>query len=294
VRATPYLLVLVSAFTHAWWNYLFKRSGGGQLFIGLSKIGEVVLFLPLFLALGWSDAVTRAGTLFPLALVGAVLTLTNYALLAVAYRRSDLSVVYPVSRGGVLLFIPLLGYAAFGERVSLVGAVSFALIVAGIVVLQLPALNLQSLRSFSRHLTADTGAGFALLAAAAAAGYTVWDKHAVTTMRPFTYFYAYTTLVALVYAAYILRVHGRVAARREWSERGRAIIQVAGLNTVTYLLVLFALQTGTSSYVIALRQLSVAFGALLAWGLLREPLGPARRLGVALILGGSVLVRLAG
>jgi drug/metabolite transporter (DMT)-like permease len=222
-----------------------------------------------------------------------LLTLTNYALLAVAYRKGELSLVYPVSRGGVLLFIPILGYLAFGERVGPVGVVSFVLIVAGIIALQLPALTRESLLAFTRHLTADAAAGFALLAAAAAAGYTVWDKHAVSEMKPFTYFYAYTLLVALAYAAHILRSHGLDAARREWGQRGWPIVQVAVLNTVTYLLVLVALQGGTSSYVIAVRQLSVAFGALLGWRLLREPFGPPRRLGAALILGGSLLVGLA-
>ncbi len=293
MRATPYVLVLVSAFTHAWWNYLFKRHGGGQLFIGLSKVSEAVLFAPVFLVVGWSEATTRAGTVWPLALIGAALTLSNYVLLAMAYRRGELSLVYPVSRGGILLFIPLLGFAAFGERITPVAVVSFGLIVAGMVSLQLPALDLASLRGYARRF-ASGGAGFALLAAAAAAGYTVWDKHAVGAIAPFTYFYAYTALVALAYGGYILRVHGPPAARREWHARGWAILQVAALNTVTYLLVLLALRDGTSSYVIALRQLSIAFGALLAWRLLQEPFGPARRVGVGLIVGGSLLLRLAG
>lgn len=41
---TPYALVVVSAFTHAYWNFLLKKTEGTQVFIGLSKISEVFLF----------------------------------------------------------------------------------------------------------------------------------------------------------------------------------------------------------------------------------------------------------
>jgi uncharacterized membrane protein len=62
------------------------------------------------------------------------------------------------------------------------------------------------------------------------------------------------------------------------------------LNTITYLLILFALRSGHSTQVTALRQLSIAIGACLGWWLLREPANVPRRTGVALILAGAVLV----
>ncbi len=71
------------------------------------------------------------------------------------------------------------------------------------------------------------------------------------------------------------------------------MVRVAAGNTGTYLLVLFALRGETSSYVVGLRQLGVVAGALLGWRLPGEPVGPARRLGVAAISAGCVLVALA-
>ena len=58
------------------------------------------------------------------------------------------------------------------------------------------------------------------------------------------------------------------------------------------MLVLFALRDGVSSYVVAVRQLSVAFGALLGWRLLGERIETPKRVGIVLILAGSVLVAL--
>ena len=76
------------------------------------------------------------------------------------------------------------------------------------------------------------------------------------------------------------------------SRNARAIVQVGALNTITYVLVLFALRDGVSSYVVAVRQLSVAFGALLGWWLLGERIDTPKRVGIALILAGTVLVAL--
>ena len=60
-----------------------------------------------------------------------MLALANYAALIAAYRRADLSLVYPVARGGVFLFLPLLGFIVFGERLDARGWLAVAMIVAG-------------------------------------------------------------------------------------------------------------------------------------------------------------------
>lgn len=289
----PYVLVLLATISHAYWNYLLKRAGGGQLFTGLSKVGEVVLFAPAFAFFGFGEAVLRGATLWPLAIVGAALTLTNYVMLAQAYERADLSFVYPISRGAVLLFVPVLGYFVFGERLHAIGLTAVASILVGIVVMQLPALGWRAVRDLGKHIGGSSATLFAIVAAAAAAGYTIWDKRAVKSIAPFTYFYTYTAVVGAAYGVYITRAYSREAIRDEWRAHAWPIVQVAFFNTVTYVLVLFALRDGVSSYVVAIRQLSVAFGALLGQRLLGERITPAKRLGIGLIVTGTVLVALA-
>jgi drug/metabolite transporter (DMT)-like permease len=289
----PYTLVLFSALTHAYWNFLLKRSGGSQAFVGLSKLAEVVLFAPVFAVAALPDLLAgRTPSLALLASVGALLVLGNYAALALAYRHGDLSFVYPVSRGGILLFLPVLAYITLGERLDTYGVAALTLVVAGIFVLQLPVLSLKAAVAFGPRLRSSATI-FALLAALTAACYTIWDKQAVREIAPFTYFYAYTAITGIVYAAFIWRRYGRVVVRTEWATHKGAILQVAFFNTFTYLLVLFALQSGTSSYVIALRQLSIAFGVFLGWWVLHEELTGPKRVGVALVLVGCVLVAFA-
>ena len=108
MRSSVLAIVAISTFTHAYWNFLLKRAGGSSTFVALSKVAEVICFAPVFI---WA-AVTgheSAPSVIPLAAVGAVLVLLNYAALARAYSMGDLSFVYPISRAGILLFALPLG-----------------------------------------------------------------------------------------------------------------------------------------------------------------------------------------
>jgi len=288
---TAALLVVLSAATHAYWNFLLKRSGGTQLFVGLSKVGEVVMFAPLFLALV-APKIAGLDGLLALSVVGAAFVLVNYVCLAWAYSHGDLSFVYPLARGSILLFLPFLAFLTVGERVSVVGAGALALIVCGIVALQLPTLEWRALASLGPRLRSPATT-FALLAAFAAACYTLWDKHAVQRVPAFAYIYLYTAITAIAYGAFIWRRYPRVEIATQWRAHRWAILQVGFFNITSYLLVLIALRTGTSSYVIALRQLSIAVGVLLGWWLLREQISVPKRVGVGLIVVGCLVVGMA-
>jgi drug/metabolite transporter (DMT)-like permease len=291
MTATAIVLVVLSAATHAYWNFLLKRSGGSQVFVGLSKVGEVVMFAPVFLVLV-APEIARYDGLLTLAVVGAGFVLINYVCLAWAYKHGDLSFVYPLARGSILLFLPLLAYVTIGERVSGVGLLALALIVGGIVALQLPALEWRALAMLGPRLRSPATV-FALLAALAAACYTLWDKRAVQRVPAFAYIYVYTAIAAAAYGGFIWRQYPAADVRHQWRTQRGAILQVGFFNITSYLLVLVALRTGTSSYVIALRQLSIAVGVALGALLLREQISTPKRVGVALIVAGCIMVGVA-
>ena len=288
MTAAIYGIVLFSTVLHAYWNFLLKRDRGGAAFVGLSKVAEVVVFAPVFV---WTMVVNppsmQAAPI--LIAVGAALVLVNYAALARAYALTDLSFAYPVSRAGALLFLPPLAFLVFGERLSLAGIVAMTLIIIGMVVMQLPRLSWDALTSVASKF-ADAGAIFALVAALAAATYTVWDKRAINQLPAFVYFYAYTAIVAAAYLAFLLRRSTVAELREEWQAKRWSIVQVGVFNTLTYLIVLFALRVGTSSYVIAVRQLSIVWGVLLGRWLLGEEVATSRRVGVGLLIAGCALV----
>ncbi|MEO7358921.1 MAG: EamA family transporter [Gemmatimonadaceae bacterium] len=287
---TALALVLASTITHAWWNFLLKRAGGSQIFVGLSKTSEVVLLSPIIVWMMLAHPAPLHGV-WTLVVVGAVLVLLNYAALAKAYSRGHLSIVYPVSRGGVLFVLPVLGYLVFGERPGVAGASGMLLIVCGILVLTLRDFQWKALQAFGSRL-ATPATGFALAAAGFAALYTIWDKRAVNTMPVFHYFFFYTCIVAVVYMVALRIRYTSVQIAAEWRANHRSIISVGALNSTTYLMVLVALRSSSSSAVIAVRQLSIAWSVALGVAVLREPLRAPTLVGSLMILVGCGLTAL--
>jgi drug/metabolite transporter (DMT)-like permease len=284
-------LICVSALAHAYWNFLLKRAGGGNLFIGLSKIVEALVFAPVFLLWGL-PAMPKTATVAIIIFITSVGVLITYGGLSQAYRHGDLSYAYPISRGSMLLFLPFLALWITGERIDAVGASGLVFILLGVLTLQLKELKLSAVVDVREHVNAR-GLSWALFTGFFLAIYTLWDKHAVATIPPFAYLYAYTAVVAAAYAAYLWKRYTREEIAGEWSAKRGAIAQVGALNTISYLLALFALRTGVSSYVIGVRQLSIAIGVGFGWRLLGEVLTPPRRVGASLIVAGCLLVSFA-
>jgi len=285
---TGFALVVASALFHASWNFLLKRAGGGQIVVGMSKIAEVVIFAPIFL-LGFSATLPPLATTLWLTGFAAVGVGANYVALGQAYTHGELSFVYPIARGAALIFLPVAGFVALGEHLSLAGLFALACITAGIVALNLSAFTSQALQALSVALRSRATA-WALTAALITALYTIWDKHAVGRMAPFAYMYLYTLFVAMGYASWLAYRHSKRVLAETWQSARMAIVAIGTLNTISYLLVLFALRTGITSYVLGLRQLSIAAGVALGWRYLREPMSRPRAAGVALIIGGCLLL----
>lgn len=291
MSGTYFGLVAASAVLLALANFLVKRSGGSQAFVGLSKVAEGVLLAPLLLA-GVGTEPSALQLAWPLPVVGAALVLMSHVLLAAAYRHADLSLVLPASRAGMLVVLPFAAYLAIGEGVDGMGRAAIAVMVAGVAILPLHSLQSADLGRYARALGAPA-TRHALLAGAVAAGYTIWDKRSVQTLSPLTYLAALSVILGLVYVL-VLRQTERSAVMQEWRKSWKTILLVAALGIGSSYLALVALQTENASYVVALRQISVALGAGLGARWLGESLAPPAVTGIGLVLGGCVLLALAG
>src|SRR5436190_11694593 len=98
---------------------------------------------------------------FGLAAVSGAIEGLYFVLLSAAYRRGDLSVVYPIARGTAPLLAVAAGVLVLGETLGPVGALGVAAVLAGLLVLQRPWIALA--RIWSRSATAASdGTRFAL------------------------------------------------------------------------------------------------------------------------------------
>ncbi len=274
-------LVLASAGAHATWNYLAKSSGDKTIFMWSFVTLASVIYLPLVLYFAVRDPVPPRGWIY----MGGTMLLhvAYFTLLAGAYAREDLSVVYPVARGTGIALVPVVAALALGERVSPAGAASIAAIVAGVVVAHTRGSGWSALAGLA-HSLRSPGSRLALATGVVIAAYSTWDKQGVSLVAPPVYNYFPFLGQALAMAPVALR--RREAVRREVRNGRAAILAAAILSPLAYLLVLTALTFSQVSYVAASREVGIVVGALLGTLVLKEPHGGNRALGAALIVAG--------
>lgn len=285
----PFALVLLSIFTHAYWNYLIKRSENKHIFTALSKVSEVVIYiLP---AIYFFSKFNFHGYFLFLIFVAAIITSLNYFFLASAYKYGDLSLVYPVSRSSIL-FLPVLAYLFIGETIDFIGMMSILFILTGTIIMHLDSFDKSGMKNFYKNIKSK-GSLYALLAALTVAGYTLWDKVSISKMEPFLYFYSYTFLIACFYNIFVFKKFCKTEIKNEWIKNRSRIIQVGFFNSFTYILVLIALTMSKVTYVGGLRQLSIVVGAYLGYKLLNENLSRPKIVGILLSLIGGGLIYIA-
>lgn len=277
------VLVLAAAFCHAGWNVLVKRVDGGAELIWLFSAVSAVLYLPLA---AWI-LVVQAPPLGPwqvaFILGSAALHLGYFLLLQTGYRRGDLSLVYPTARATGPLLSGAFAVLFLGETVTARMAAGAAVIVLG--VLMLTGGPRRDLGRAPASLLFGLGAG------ALIGSYTAWDAHAVATLMVPPLLLDYAS--SLGRAGLLLPVarRRRALVRRHWARHRGAVLGIAVLNPLAYILVLQALTFTPVAYVAPLREVSVPL-AVLAGSLLLGEGGLRRRLGWALVIlaGMAVLV----
>jgi drug/metabolite transporter (DMT)-like permease len=273
------VLVLLSAISHAAWNFIAKRASAGPVFNWLFDALSVLVCLPL----GIAQVLIQPPHLGPIEwtfIVGsALLHLAYFLLLGQGYRVGDLSLVYPLARG----LGPMLSTAAavllLGERPSALALAGAALVGIGVFVL---AGNPRRVHAASVM--------FASLTGIVIAGYTLWDKQAVSdtglAIPPVLYFYLFTVCRAAMLTPFALS--RMPTLRREWRLHRRHALGIAVLSPLSYILVLYALSFSPVSYVAPVREIGILIGAVMGTRWLAEGHGRRRVAGAVAMVAGVV------
>jgi drug/metabolite transporter (DMT)-like permease len=259
-------LVLASAFVHASWNYLLKKSGGGAGLIAAASSLSLVVYAPIVVAaLWWQGGYAFKPLHLGLMAGSGFVHMLYFLLLDRAYRSGgDLSIVYPLARATGPLLTIVAAILFLGERpgpAALAGAV-----LIGISALVLTGNPFAWHRSDSRHAV-----GFALLTGCMIAVYTLWDKQSVAAflIPPLLYDWGTNAFRVLMLVPYARRqAPGSMA--RAWDERRGVVVAIALLSPLSYILVLTAMVWTPVSLVAPAREVSILFAALMGAHLLRE------------------------
>lgn len=284
---TALALVVFSAFVHASWNFLLKKSGGGTGLITLASLLSLGLYLPVVAAAAWLQAYRFEWAHLGLMFASGMVHTVYFLLLDRAYRSGgDLSIVYPLARATGPLLTIVVAIMLLGERpgpLALGGAV-----LIGVSALLLTGNPFSWHRSEARHAV-----GFALLTGFFIAIYTIWDKWSVSAwlIPPLVYDWGCNASRCAVLVPWAhRRAPGDMA--RAWRERRRTALAIALLSPLSYILVLTAMVFTPVSLVAPAREVSILFAALMGAHFLREG-DFARRLvaaaGMALGIAGLAL-----
>ena len=267
-------LALAAAALHAGWNVLIARAGDPEGAGAAAILFAVVVFAPVA-ALTWD---VRQSAI-PYMAASAAAELAYFALLAAAYRRSEMSLVYPIARG----LAPVLVLVAAAVATS---AEPSAAEVAGVVAV---AAGVLLVRGVGRRGDAVATA-MAICIAATIAFYTVVDNSGLQHAATIPYFEVVLATQGIVYAAALSAVRGPGVIRRGCSRWSAA----AGLAMFgAYGLVLAALRLAPAAPVAAVRETSVVMATGLAAVYLHEHVTRERAIGAVLVCVGVVALALS-
>lgn len=281
MTATALALVLVAAAVHAGGNYFLKTARGGPAFMTLVALVAAIVWAPVAAAQWlWQGYVFQWVHLVPVLASAGVHAAAYFVLLDRGYRHGDLSVVYPLARATGPILTIAAAMLFLGERPGAVALAGAALVILGAYL-----LTGNPLRLFSRDR--PKGAGFALLTGCTIALYTVVDKLGVSHFLIPPIVFDWGCVAGRLFILWPLAARGDPGALREsWRVDRRAIVLVAILSPLAYILVLTAMVFTPVSYVAPAREVSILFAALLGAHFLGER-DPVRRLAVAaaIVLG---------
>jgi drug/metabolite transporter (DMT)-like permease len=276
-------LVLTAAVLHALWNLAAKGVVTDRLaFIWVYVVVSAAVWVPV--AVVWVVVADERPDWVWLgaAAVTAVLHIGYQLALQRGYAEGDLNLVYPLARGTGPLLTFVVAVGLLGERPSVLAACGVLLVVAGVLVI--------SIAPGASRRPVGPGVRWGLATGAAIAAYTIWDSHTVTTLDvpPVPYFVL--GLVLQVPALTLMLGRGFDAVPRVWRKARQAVLAVALLSPLAYILVLQAMRTTPVSLVAAARESSIVVGALLGWLVLKEARPLHRLVGAAVVAAGIAAI----
>jgi drug/metabolite transporter (DMT)-like permease len=281
VQLFVFCLVIVSALTHALWNFFAKKAAGDLAILWAGLLSANLALLPASVML-----ITRQG-LAPLAwpfMIGSGIAHALYFFtLMRSYRKVDISTAYPIARGVGVGGTALLAVGLLHEVVSVKGAAGITLICIGVLLIGIRARGPGA---------SHEGIGWPLVVGLCVVCYSLLDKVGVTHAHPVVYINFSTIVACALLSPFVLTARGE-RLRAVWPSGWKMSLLIGVGVPGTYLLILFAFRLAQASYVVAAREFSVVAGAVLGILFLREKLSAGKAAGIAAIVSGLVLVRLA-
>ena len=289
MHVSAVILVIVSAFLHASWNLIAKQNRGDYLFFWQALIATAVLFLAPFIVLVSQNPIPAEAWVW-IVMTGVLHTL-YFSTLATAYRRADLSVVYPIARGLAPVLVLIISVSVLRESVTPLGVSGVLVVMIGVYTINIRGPKLSAWLTPITVIFHPKGR-YAVATGILIAAYTLVDKQGVSLVHPLVYVYLLFAASALGVTATLVTQRPIWNPIRDLQRWGRAT-GMAILWISAYGLVLFALKIAPTAYVAAMREMSIVIGAALGILAMREIGGYIRIIGAGIVACGVGMLALA-
>lgn len=269
-------LVLLSAFLHACWNALIKSSGDRLVLltavVGVSGIMGVVA-LPFIEPPGWDAAPWLAASI--------ATHVVYYFCLLSAYREGDLSQVYPIARGSAPLFTAAIAWLLLDEGLRIPQLVGVIMVSVGVLVIAYIRMG-----GIAHFRTVGWALGVAVCIAAYSSIDAAGIRASTSGLGYIGWLLALDCLPLVIFT--VLRRRSRLIPelRRTWH------IWLGGglIAGVSYGAAVWVFQYGATAGVVALRETSVLFAALIGVFFLGERFGPRRIIAALFVAAGVIAI----
>ncbi len=292
---TAFLLVFISVFMHAGWNFIGKKESPSSAFFLIAAFAGGIFCLPFTLFSG-VDIFAIPMKFWLVLLCSCAFNGVYFFALASGYRNGDISLVYPLGRS-----LPVLLTAAVtmllkigGKPLSTNALIGMGILFAGCVILPLQKWNDFKIKTYMSKIFF-----WVLLISAGTTGYTILDSVNMEILKQVSFkneifraiFYMGTAEVFIVLYMFWLVIFSR-RERVELMRISRSWYPyVAGIFSASaYILVLLAMNQVTNvCYIQAFRQMSLPVGMFAGVLILKESCSVPKVIGIILIVVGLVL-----
>ena len=283
---TALFLVLLGALIHAGWNVAAKKAGGDARFTFFSCAIMAIVWSPLCIWLGWSVIPGWGWKEWTAIAVSGFVHWIYFISLLTGYRKSDLTVVYPLARGSGPLLSSGVAVIVFGEQLSALGVMGIAGVVLGVFLIAGGPALFRAAHDPAKRERVMAGIFWGLLTGALIACYTILDAWAVKVLAlsPILFDY-WCNMLRMPYSA-IAVLRDVPEAKRLWALQWKYAAIVAIFSPIAYVLVLYAVKIAPVSHVAPAREVSMLFAALIGGQLLGETDRGLRVLGACCIAAG--------
>jgi drug/metabolite transporter (DMT)-like permease len=274
------LLILFAAALHASWNVLIKSesrdsSNTALIIAGSAAIGVVFLpFVPLPLP-----------ACRPYLGASVVIHIVYFGVLLLAYKKGDMSLVYPLMRGLPPVLTALAASVLLQESLPLTGWMGIVLVSTGALVLTVDF-------GFSKKFK-PAPVALAALEAAIIVIYTLVDAQgARLSGHAFSYTGWMLFLLALFFLMTMPVIEGRQMFPRMIKNWKKSLIG-GTLTFGSYGIALWAMTLTPVALVAALRETSIFFGTIFSAVILKERITRVRVLSIIMIVAGAIAIKMS-